>query len=136
MATRDGYYLIDITWKTGFKHTVACRGYNLKSEITFNKSIFWIEDMSYREVTQEEYELKAWGPPIGEPEPPLKPKRKKNDKPVPAAKRAAKARAPTKASAKTSKKVTPAKRSTKEVSKPNGEASPPANKRKPRSPSK
>lgn len=61
MATRDGYYFIDITWKSGFKHTVPCRGYNLKSEIAFNESIFWIDSFVYYEVTKEQYEEKVWG---------------------------------------------------------------------------
>lgn len=61
MATRDGYYFIDITWKSGFKHTVPCRGYNLKSELAFNQSIFWIDTFNYYEVTKEQYEEKLWG---------------------------------------------------------------------------
>lgn len=60
MASRDGYYFIDVTWKSGFKHTVPCRGYNLKSEIAFNQSIFWIESIHYYEVTKEQYEAKTW----------------------------------------------------------------------------
>lgn len=61
MATRDGYYFIDITWKSGFNHIVPCRGYNLKSEIAFNQSLFWIEKFHYYEVTKEQYEEKLWG---------------------------------------------------------------------------
>jgi hypothetical protein len=55
---RDGYYFIDVTWKGGFKHTVACRGYNLRSMIKFQESIFWIEKIMYKEVTQKQYENK------------------------------------------------------------------------------
>ena len=61
MATRDGYYFIDVTWKSGFKHIVPCRGFNLKSELTFNQSLFWIESINYYEVTKEQYEEKVWG---------------------------------------------------------------------------
>lgn len=61
MTTRDGYYFIDITWKSGFNHIVPCRGYNLKSEIAFNQSLFWIEKFHYYEVTKEQYEEKLWG---------------------------------------------------------------------------
>jgi hypothetical protein len=60
MALRDGYYFIDVTWKSGFKHTVPCRGFNLKSEIAFNQSIFWIDSIHYYEVTKEQYEEKTW----------------------------------------------------------------------------
>lgn len=61
MATRDGYYFIEITWKSGFKHIVPCRGFRLKSEIEFNRSIFWIESYHYYEVTKEQYEERVWG---------------------------------------------------------------------------
>ena len=58
---RDDYIIIDITWKSGFKHSVPCRGFNLKSQIEFQKSIFWIESYSYRVVTKKEYEESIWG---------------------------------------------------------------------------
>jgi hypothetical protein len=61
VATRDGYYFIDVTWKSGFKHTIPCRGYNLKSEIAFNDSLFWVESFNYYEVTEQQYEEKLWG---------------------------------------------------------------------------
>lgn len=61
MATRDGYYFIDVTWKSGFKHTIPCRGFNLKSEMAFTESLFWIESFHYYEVTKEQYEEKLWG---------------------------------------------------------------------------
>lgn len=64
MATRDSYYFIDVTWKSGFKHTVPCRGFRLKSELEFNKSIFWIESIDYYEVTQKQYEEKTWESPL------------------------------------------------------------------------
>ena len=58
---RDKYYFIDVTWKGGFKHIVPCRGYNLKSQLAFNDSIFWIESHSHYEVTKEQYEEYIWG---------------------------------------------------------------------------
>lgn len=64
MASRDGYYFIDVTWKSGFKHTVPCRGFRLKSELAFNESIFWIESIEYYEVTKEQYEEKTWESPL------------------------------------------------------------------------
>ena len=64
MASRDGYYFIDVTWKSGFKHTVPCRGFRLKSELAFNESIFWIESIEYYEVTKEQFEEKTWESPL------------------------------------------------------------------------
>lgn len=56
MASREGYYFITVTWKGGFTHIVPCRGYNLKSQLDFNKSLFWVDKYDYVEVTQEKYE--------------------------------------------------------------------------------
>lgn len=61
---RDDYIFLDVTWKSGFKHTVPCRGYNLKSQIDFNNSLFWIEKFTWRVVTQKEYEDKLWASPL------------------------------------------------------------------------
>lgn len=57
----DAYFFIDVTWKDGLKHTVACRGYNLKSQMMFHDSIFWIDTYKYYEVTQKQYEDKVYG---------------------------------------------------------------------------
>lgn len=57
----DAYFFIDVEWKDGFKHTVACRGYDLKSQIKFHDSIFWIETYKYYEVSQAKYEEKMYG---------------------------------------------------------------------------
>lgn len=57
----DDYIFIDVTWKSGFKHTVPCRGYRFKSETKFIESLFWIEKYTWREVTQKDYEDKVWG---------------------------------------------------------------------------
>ena len=58
---RDKYFFIDVIWKGGFKHIVPCRGFNLKSQLAFNDSIFWIESHSHYEVTKEQYEEYLWG---------------------------------------------------------------------------
>ena len=57
----DGYYFIEVTWKSGFKHKVPCRGYGLKSQMAFNDSLFWVESHYFYEVTQKEYEDYVWG---------------------------------------------------------------------------
>ena len=59
---REDYIFIDVTWKSGFKHTVPCRGFNLQSHIKFNESIFWIEKFTWRVVTEKEYNAKVWAP--------------------------------------------------------------------------
>jgi hypothetical protein len=57
----DSYFFIDIKWKSGFSHIVPCRGYNLKSQLRFSESIFWIESTDWYEVTKEKYEEHVYG---------------------------------------------------------------------------
>lgn len=57
---RDDYIFIDIEWKSGFKHTAFCRGFNLQSHIKFNESIFWIKKFTWRVVSEKEYNAKLW----------------------------------------------------------------------------
>ena len=52
---RDDYYQIDVKWKHGFKHTIYCRGYNLKSWLNFQDSIFWIETVTHKQITEKQY---------------------------------------------------------------------------------
>ena len=59
---RDDYIFIDIEWKTGFKHTVFCRGYNLEAQIKFTETIFWVKKFTWRVVTEKEYSTKLWAP--------------------------------------------------------------------------
>jgi hypothetical protein len=59
---RDDYIFIDIEWKTGFKHIVFCRGYNLEAQIRFTETIFWVKKFSWRVVTEKEYNTKLWAP--------------------------------------------------------------------------
>lgn len=49
------YYFITVKWKGGFTHTVPCRHYNLKSQLRFSESLDYVEKISYREVTEDEY---------------------------------------------------------------------------------
>jgi len=57
----DSYFFIDTKWKGEFSHIVPCRGYNLKSQLRFNESIFWIESSHWYEVTKEQYEEHVYG---------------------------------------------------------------------------
>ena len=57
----DAYFLMTVTWKGGFSHSVPCRGFNLKSQIKFTESLDYVESYDYVECTQEEYELRVWG---------------------------------------------------------------------------
>ena len=57
----DSYFFIDTKWKSDFSHIVPCRGYNLKSQLRFNESIFWIESSNWYEVTKEKYEEHVYG---------------------------------------------------------------------------
>jgi len=58
---RDDYLFMTVTWKGGFTHIVPCRGYNLKSQIQFTKSLFWVETFTWRVVSKEDYEERIWG---------------------------------------------------------------------------
>ena len=59
---KDDYIFMHVEWIGGFKHTVPCRGYNLKSQINFTKSLSYIKDFFYVVVTKEEYDNKVFGP--------------------------------------------------------------------------
>lgn len=52
---RDGYFQIDVVWKSGFKHSIKCRGFNLKSMLAVQESIFWIESYKYKQITEAQY---------------------------------------------------------------------------------
>lgn len=49
------YYFITLKWKGGFTHNVPCRHYNLKSQLHFSESLNYVEKISYRQVTEDEY---------------------------------------------------------------------------------
>jgi hypothetical protein len=57
---RDAYFLIDVEWTHGFKHVIACRGYNLKSWLDFEERLgkFNIKKVTYKEVTNKVWEKK------------------------------------------------------------------------------
>ena len=57
----DCYIFMEVTWKDGFKHIVTCRGYNLKSQIAFTKSLFWVDSYNWYEVSKEIYDDWLWG---------------------------------------------------------------------------
>ena len=59
---KDDYIFIDVTWQGGFKHTVPCRGYNLKSQIKFHESLNYLKSFKWRVVTEKEYNTKLWAP--------------------------------------------------------------------------
>lgn len=52
---RDGWYQIDVVWKTKFKHKIYCRGYQLKSQLAFNESLEWIKSSVYKEITEAQF---------------------------------------------------------------------------------
>ena len=60
-VTRDSYIFMEVEWLSGFKHIVPCRGYNLKSQINFTKSLQYVKDFSYRLVSAKDYEDRVWG---------------------------------------------------------------------------
>ena len=128
--TATGYYFIDVTWKTGFKHTIPCRGYRLKSQFAALQGLFWVSEFLHYEVTKEQYYELMWGVEASDPEPK---KRKPKDGNVSKPERSTKARPTAKASKKASTKVTGAKGNTKKVGKQDGKLSTTPNQRKSRS---
>lgn len=62
----DAYFLITVKWIGGFTHKVPCRGYGLKSQIDFTKSLDWVEEFNWEECDQAEYDRRVFG--IGEEE--------------------------------------------------------------------
>lgn len=60
-VSRDAYFLLTVKWKGGFTHYVASRGYGLKSQLDFTKSLEYVESVTYAEITEEQYKLKVFG---------------------------------------------------------------------------
>lgn len=54
----DGYYLIDVVARNGFRLTIPSRGYNLKSWLNFEKSLG--STVKYRAVDQQEWMKLHW----------------------------------------------------------------------------
>jgi hypothetical protein len=54
----DGYYLIDVVARGGFRLTIPSRGYNLKSWLNFEKSLG--STVEYRAVSEQEWTRLHW----------------------------------------------------------------------------
>lgn len=54
----DGYYLIDVVARNGFRLTIPSRGYNLKSWLNFEKSLG--STVEYRAVDEQEWTRLHW----------------------------------------------------------------------------
>lgn len=59
-VNRDAYFIIEVEMYEGFKHSIAARGYNLKSWLDFEKKM-QSKSVTYTEVTKREYDKKLWG---------------------------------------------------------------------------
>ena len=57
---RDDYIFISVTWETGFKHVVPCRGFNLQSQLKFSESLNYVKSFTYKVVTEKEYMEYLW----------------------------------------------------------------------------
>lgn len=81
---RDSYLFIETKWKGGFTHIVPARGFNLKSQLKFNESLFWIESSNWYEVSKENYEEHIYGrteqTEAQQEDPPKRSRRSKKDK--------------------------------------------------------
>jgi hypothetical protein len=54
----DGYYLIDVVARDGFRLTIPSRGYELKSWLNFEKSLG--SAVEYRAVSEQEWTRLHW----------------------------------------------------------------------------
>lgn len=54
-VNRDAYFFIDVVWKSGFKHRVPARGYELKSWLNLLEKNNWIDHSVYSEVLEEQF---------------------------------------------------------------------------------
>lgn len=105
---RDDYIFLDVTWETGFKHIVPCRGFNLQSQVKFSASLDYVKDVTYRVVTEKEYMELLWPSSVpADAESKTSTKRTTSSaKAKPLAKKATKKPSATKPSAKTASKNT------------------------------
>jgi hypothetical protein len=56
------YYKLQVTWESGFKHNIPVPGYNLKSQLKFQESLFpSVKSFSYKEIPHKEYYKMVWG---------------------------------------------------------------------------
>ena len=64
---KDGYYQINVKMQDGFKFKVPARGYNLRSMLEFEKSLDYVKEYSFKEITLKEYEKMIYGAPDKKP---------------------------------------------------------------------
>jgi hypothetical protein len=55
------YYLVRTEWTNGFHHHNPIQAYGLKSMIEFSRTLTNVKDVSYVEITQDEYEDLMYG---------------------------------------------------------------------------
>jgi len=55
------YFLLTTEWKHGFKHHNAIADHGLKSMVNFSRSIDYIKDVTYKEISPEKYEQLMYG---------------------------------------------------------------------------
>ena len=105
---RDDYIFLNVTWETGFKHIVPCRGFNVQSQMKFSASLDYVKDVTYRVVTEKEYMELLWvsSVPVAVESTTLTTQATSSAKAKPLAKKATKKPSATKPSAKTVSKNT------------------------------
>ena len=105
---RDDYIFLDVTWKTGFKHIVPCRGFNLQSQLNFSSSLEYVQKVTYRVVSEKQYMELLWpsSVPVDVESKTLTTQATSSAKAKPSAKTATKKPSATKPSAKTASKNT------------------------------
>lgn len=52
---RLDYILIEVGWKNGFKHTIPCRGFDVKGLSTFLDGLTMVEYHKPKVVTEKQY---------------------------------------------------------------------------------
>jgi hypothetical protein len=56
MQNKTRYFLIQVNWKSGFRHTIPCRGVlQLKTEIRLLGDLTMLESFKYKEITEGQY---------------------------------------------------------------------------------
>ena len=55
------YFLLTTEWKHGFTHHNPIADYGLKSMVKFSRSLDYIKDITYKEISVEKYEQLMYG---------------------------------------------------------------------------
>jgi len=55
----NGYFFIYVTWASGFKHIVPCRGYSLRSNIEAVKKLDMVKEYHYKEVKKKDFDKRG-----------------------------------------------------------------------------